>query len=183
MDDRAFSANVELGGLRSYEEIKLLIIYILSSIRTSISRDLLVNLIQEEGLANYFATCGAIESLLSLGQIFEPEPETYAVTAEGASVVSTLESRLPFTVREKAVKAAMKTFARLRAEQENRVDIAELESGCEVTCTVLDGEKRLLSSTLLVADRIQAEFVKEKFLKNPEKLYLGILSLFWEGET
>ena len=182
MEDKAFSAGVELGGLRSYEEIKLLVIYILSSVGTPLGKELLVKPIQEEGLANYFEVCGAIEALLSLGRIMETKPEVYKITVDGADVVSTLESRLPFTVREKAVKAVMRTFARVRAEQENRVEITELESGCEVTCTVLDGEKRLMSSTLLVADKIQAEYIKEKFLENPERLYSGTLSLFLEDE-
>ena len=47
----------------------------------------------------------------------------------------------------------------------------------EVTCTVMDGERVLLSVILPVSDSWQAEQVKEQFLADPALLYRSNLAV------
>ena len=57
-------------------------------------------------------------------------------------------------------------------EKNNKADIRKLEEGgYEVTCSVMDGERALLSVTLRVSDPWQAEQIKEQFLTDPALLY------------
>ena len=50
----AFSAGVEPGGLRNRNEIKVLIAFLLKNTERGLSRRQLMEVIQREGLANYF---------------------------------------------------------------------------------------------------------------------------------
>ena len=46
-----------------------------------------------------------------------------------------------------------------------------------VTCHVSDGKQDLMTLTLLVGDRMQAEAVREHFLNDPTRVYQGVLAL------
>ena len=50
----AFSAGVEPGGLRNRNEIKVLIAFLLKNTERGLSHRQLMEVIQREGLANYF---------------------------------------------------------------------------------------------------------------------------------
>ena len=68
----AFSAGVEPGGLRNRNEIKVLIAFLLKNTERGLSRRQLMEVIQREGLANYFEASQALESLIEGGSV-EPE--------------------------------------------------------------------------------------------------------------
>lgn len=87
------------------------------------------------------------------------------------------ERRLPFSVREKAVKAGVRLLARQKREAENKVEILPDGAGFTVRCTVLDGKDTLLSISLLVPDRAQAEAVKQQFLRDPGTTYRATIAL------
>lgn len=176
MEYDAFTAGVEFGGLRSRNDIKLLVCYLLSSLNRPLSQELIVEALQSEGLANYFETCGAIAELKQQNNI-EACDGGFCVTQEGRRVASVLESGLPVTVREKAYKAAIHLLTRIRIEQENKVEITAMERGYQVDCRVLDGERQLMRVCVEVPDRIQADFVREQFLARPELIYRGVLAL------
>ena len=50
----AFDEGIEPGGLRSRNEIKVLVCYLLKSIEQPISKQLINEILQENSLANYF---------------------------------------------------------------------------------------------------------------------------------
>ena len=61
---------------------------------------------------------------------------------------------------------------------DNKVDIRKLEEGgYAVTCSVMDGDRALLSVTLRVSDPWQAEQIKEQFLTDPALLYRSNLAV------
>ena len=69
MEFDAFDAGIELGGLRSRDDIRLLICYLLKSIDAPMTRQMLNDSMQEDGLANFFEVGQAIEELLKTGNI------------------------------------------------------------------------------------------------------------------
>ncbi len=174
----AFSAGVQPGGLNTTQEIKILLCYMLNTVNQPMARDEVTDIIVAGGMANYFDTEEAIEELLRLQHLTADDERHIATTVTGKQIGETLASRIPYTLRERSVKAALALFKRRAIEKDNKVDIRRLEDGgCQVTCTILDQGKPLLSVALRVADDYQAEQIKENFLADPSLLYRGNLAV------
>ncbi|OJU11696.1 MAG: hypothetical protein BGN88_07255 [Clostridiales bacterium 43-6] len=171
MDFDATSAGIEPGGLRTRSEIKLLICYILYSVRNPVSAENLAIIIAEDGLANYFEVNTSVNELKENGSLQTDENNELLLTQSGNEIARTLESALPFSVREKAVKSAMNMTSKVKREKENRVLIEKSEYGYSVTLLIMDSELELMSIRVLVSDSLQADIIKEEFLKNPTEVY------------
>jgi hypothetical protein len=186
MGSDGFNEGVAPGGLSDSNDIKILICYLLKSVGRPLSFDNLNEILQHDGLCNYFGFASALHELLVSGHIDlikQDGVEFYKPTSLGAATASLFERRLPLSVREKAVNAAVRLLARIKRDSENRVEIAENASGgFNVTCSVLDMGDSLMSVKLLVADRAQAESVKRQFQTNPGTVYKGVLALM-TGDT
>ena len=149
----AFSAGVEPGGLRNRNEIKVLIAFLLKNTERGLSRRQLMEVIQREGLANYFEASQALES-----------------TAAGKTAAN-IEDELPRAVRDKALATAEELLKQERRMKETPVEIIPLENGCNVRFTFND----LMTLTLYVADMEQAQSVRDKILADPESLYSAVI--------
>ncbi len=172
----AFTGGVDPGGLWTRNDIRILICYILSSVDAPLSKEDLTDILQGRGLANYFEAEDALAALADLGHVALAE-EGYTVTATGREIAGRLDVELPLAVRDKALEAAVSLLARARSRREHRVEISDLENGCRVDCHVQGGEGvDLLSLSLYVPDRAQAQRVEEGFYQDPDRLYKLVLS-------
>lgn len=176
MEYDSFSEGVELGGLRTRNEIKILIGFLLSRLDTPLTREQLDEVICGEELANYFEMSQALGELADNGNLIIKDNGLF-ITEKGKSNSETLEHDIPFTVREKALNAAVRLQTRLRRERENRIQIDRLEKGCNVTVSVVDSDDEIMSVKLFVGDYEQALAVKEKFLEDPVRIYSNIVAL------
>ena len=174
----AFIAGVEPGGLTNLQEIRILLCYMLNTVGQPVPRDSVTEILIGGGMANYFDTEAAIEELLGQQHLTQTEDKLLTVTATGAHIGDSLSVRIPYTLRERSVAAALKLLKRRHVEQDNKVDIVKLEDGgYAVTCTVQDRGRDLLSVTLRVSDPWQAEQIKEHFLSDPALLYRSNLAV------
>ena len=173
----AFTAGVEPGGLNNTQEIRILLCYMLDTVAAPIHRDDVSEIIVGGGMANYFNTEEAIEDLIRQ-QHLRYDDGLIATTATGAQIGRSLGVRVPYTLRQRSVAAALHLLKRRNIEQDNKVDIRKLEEGgYAVTCTVQDCGRDLLSVTLRVADQWQADQIKEHFLSDPTLLFRGNLAI------
>ncbi len=173
----AFTAGVEPGGLNNTQEIRILLCYMLDTVAAPIHRDDVSEIIVGGGMANYFNTEEAIEDLIRQ-QHLRYDDGLIATTATGAQIGRSLGVRVPYTLRQRSVAAALHLLKRRNIEQDNKVDIRKLEDGgYAVTCTIQDGSRDLLSVTLRVADQWQADQIKEHFLSDPTLLFRGNLAI------
>lgn len=174
----AFMAGVEPGGLTNLQEIRILLCYMLNTVGQPVPRDAVTEIIIGGGMANYFDTEAAVEELLGQRHLTQDQQKNLAVTATGAQIGDSLSVRIPYTLRERSVAAALKLLKRRAVEQDNKVDISKLEEGgYAVTCTVQDRGRDLLSVTLRVSDAWQAQQIKEQFLADPALLYRSNLAV------
>ena len=174
----AFTAGVEPGGLTNVQEIRILLCYMLHTVGAPIPRDALTDIITAGGMANYFDTEDAIEDLIRLQHLVQTEDRLLATTVTGNQIGESLGVRIPYTLRERSVKAALQLLKRREVERDNKVDIRKLEEGgYAVTCAVQDRGRDLLSVTLRVADNLQAEQIREHFLADPSLLFRGNLAI------
>lgn len=176
MEYESFSEGVELGGLRTKNEIKILICYLLSRLETPLTREQLDEVICGEELANYFEMSQALSELTGNDNVYIKNNELI-ITRKGRDNSETLEHDIPYTVKERALNAAIRLQTRLRRERENKISIDKVENGCYVTISVVDADDELMSVKLFVADYDQALAVKERFLEDPVRIYSNIVAL------
>ena len=101
MDFDAFSGGIEPGGLRSKNDIGVLICYMLHNIDAPFAKEDILNIIQENAIANYFETISAIEELLKCGNIeYADENEEMLVITKNGKLIS---SQLYFEMRKHRV--------------------------------------------------------------------------------
>lgn len=177
----AFDAGVEPGGLHTAHEIKLLIGYLLGNVGQPMPRTDVLDVICGGGMANFFDASAALDDMVEQGLLLEQEDGSVTLTQTGAGASQTLADRLPYTLRERSVAAALRLLARRRNEQDNRVEITPAENGVVVTCTVGVENPPLLSFSLFVADEHQAELVRENFLRDPLLLYQSTIGVLTGG--
>ena len=166
MRQDAFTGGVDPGGLWNQNDIRILLCYILSSVNAPLSGQDLSEILQRKALANYFEAGDALAALEQRGNVVRDEDGCYRVTEAGREIAETLDATLPLSVRDKALEAAFTLLADARSHRENRVEVAPLETGFQVTCHI----------SLFVPDSAQAELVKERFYRDPEQVYKLLLS-------
>jgi len=179
MENDAITSGVAPGGLISTAEIRALLCYIIDAIPDPVPGQKLADLLFYEGLANCFEVNDSIAHLEKMGhlKLYNKEEDTYVITPSGSDIAKTLNSIIPYSVKERAYTAALKMVSRMRNAKETDIKILYHDSTAYITCTALDGEKPFMSVKLLVADETQANLIKDKFLDDPAKIYTGIIDL------
>lgn len=179
MENNTFCEGIAPGGLREQPEIKLLVCYLLKTLNQSLTRTQINEILQEYQIANYFEVNGAMSELVCGGQVTSEivdGDELITITSKSIIDVARIERSLPRSIREKAVKAALKILARDRIKKESKVEIEKLSHGYHVTFTVLDVDTELLKITVYVADERQIEIVKNNFYNNAVSIYSNVIS-------
>ena len=180
MEYNTFFAGVNPGGLRTKQEIKVLICYILAEMAdANIKKSDVTAVLQSSGLANYFEASEAFSELNVQGNIAKKDEDLnfYMVTESGKMIAEQLEQTLPLTVKEKALANTKTYLERIKNEQENNVIFKKNERGYSVTCTVSSGEFDLLSLTLYAPDIDAVSTVKNNFYDDPGEVYQHVLSM------
>ncbi|MCL2508460.1 MAG: DUF4364 family protein [Oscillospiraceae bacterium] len=176
----AFSAGIEAGGLRRRDDIKVLICYLVKSLSRPLNREQLSEIMQVKSIANYFEVAQALTELVASGNIvllLEDGHELLYLTDDGRMAAETLENDLPKSVREKAIDAGVELLTRARYERESDIEIEKLGNGYNVHFSIFDKDDTLMKLTVYAADFSQANVLKENFLRDPVKLYAGIIAM------
>ena len=174
-----FSEGIAPGGLRDRADIKLLVCYLLKTLKKSLTRTQINEILGEYSVANYFEVNGAISELISAKQITsELVDGDELITITGKAEISTgnIERSIPKSVREKSINAALKILERERVMKESKVEVTHLEHGYHVTFIVMDVETELLKITVYVADASQIELVKRNFYDKAITVYSDLIS-------
>jgi len=175
--NNTLTAGVSPDGLKDSYGIKVLVCFLVHRFSGMLTSKDILEIIFERALANYFEVCSVIEELITNGLIIkDEETEILSLSSDGVLIAENLSSDLPFTVREKAINALEKRFARRRHEEETKVEITEVSDGCQVTCTLLGSSTSMMSISLYVPDRKYALIAKERFIDDPEYIYRLVLS-------
>ena len=185
MERDAVSAGVsEIGGLFSTAEVRILICYLLSAIKDPVPGRKLADLLHYEAIANCFEVNDSIAFLLENGQLslIDEKEDTYVITDKGRLVADTLKTSLSYTVKDRALKAALKMVSRYKNAKETDIKISREGKRTFITCTALDGEEPFVSVKLMVTDEDKAIYIKERFLDNPSRIYSEIIDIITKDE-
>ena len=174
----ALTGGIEIFGMRSKSDIRILLCYILRSLDVPFAKSGLNEVLQSTALANFFEVNDALsvlqEDKLIAGEKREND-EYFVLTQRGREVADRLETDLPMVVRKTAVAAAMELLARERAARGANTDIIRLDKGYHVRLTVREGDTVMMETLLYASDSIQANAVADSFMAAPGNLYSGVI--------
>ena len=165
--------------LKNVTDAKLLFCYILFSIGRPISKDVLINAMQQYGYVNYFIASAAFSELLKDDSVAKDEKNDslYETTEKGNLIAKELKRNLPLSIREKALCATINLQSKLKREKENKVIIEKTEKGFLVKGEISGGENiTLMSFSTYVPDEMQAELIKKNFSESPQFFYECMLA-------
>ena len=177
MNFDAFDEGINLGGIRSKNEIRILICYLINSVKTPVSKEIILESLQKDGLANYFEASACFDELIKKEHIKSVDEKNFVLNSGGELISSQLSSTIPLTVREKALFSALSLIEQQKRDKENKVEIEKTESGYYIKCTISGGEMDLLSFKLYAPNYDEAKILKKNFRKNPELVYKTMLSV------
>ena len=172
MEFDAFTGGVADGGLRTKNDIKILICYMLATLDAPFSKNDVIRVLQETALANYFEINDAFSSLLEMGNLETSDGQYFRLTESGRQISGNLYAMLPLSVRDKAIQAANQLRAQAKIEKENTVEIERVETGYQVTCHVSGGSLELMNFTVYVPK------VDERFIGSLAVIPLQLLGYY-----
>lgn len=173
MEYDAFDAGIDPGGLRKRSDVRLLICYIIHSINEPMRKDVIITVMQKNGIANYFEILDAFNDLYNKKNIVltDPEKDLYFLSKSGRLIANNLVDELPTSIKERAVASVMDILLKEKSERENIVNINKINTGYMVDCHISGGESDLFSFQMYVPDSKQARLVKKNFQSNAEMIY------------
>lgn len=179
MDFDAFTAGIEDGGLRSSSSIAILVCYILANCSEKITSQIIIDALVNGKIVNYFEASNAIAKMIKKGHFIEDEDGYLTITKDCKFAVDIVEKDLPITIRERSIELVRKLAVEEVNKKENKVEIIETENAFDVIMHVSDFDKDFMVLKLTVPTAAQAELIRDKFCKDPAKIYENLMnSLF-----
>ncbi len=166
-------------------EIKILICYFLRQIDRPITHNQLAEIATADGSVNYFTFSEVVAQMLDSGMLIKKEidGEQYYVLSENAKEGANDFKRLvPKSFRDKILSAGLKFFAKLKNDNDVKVNITEMDKGYCVECTCTEGELVLMELKLFALDKEQANMLSEKIVQNPSGFYTKLIDYAVENE-
>lgn len=164
------------GMLTNMNDIKILICYLLNSLKEPIEKEQMIEMIFENEIAPYFDLRAAVMELVESGSITEDKEGNLLISEAGTEVAEQLESALPYTAREKVVNEGIRISTLSKRKKDSKTEILKENGSVFLKCELLDGESEVLSFKILVADEFQAELLEKRFVENPALIYKKFLS-------
>ena len=180
MDDKNFiSAGVAPGGLYSREEIRTLLCDLAMQLAQPLTIPVAEAALTGEGLANYFEFHAALQELTQAGRLALESREGELVLAlpqQFHHATATLAQDLPRHARDRALHAAEQHQQQSRREADNRISTYPTkDGGFYITFRQGESDDMLMSVTIYVPDKEQAERVRGRFLEDPGRLYRAVI--------
>ena len=166
--------------------LNILLCYLLYKIDKPVEREQLYDIAIGTGMINYFMYQDSIGYLLENGHIEsnvnESGTEVYTLCRKGIECAKQLKKYAPKSYRDKLVLAALRYFARRKAEKAVKVEYIPVENGCYVRARCPDNEGDLLDLKLFAPDMTQAKIIGERILLNPSGFYGKLVELALSNE-
>lgn len=172
--------------VKDTDSAKLLICYLLYKIEKLIESEQLYDIAVGSGIINYFCYNDAIEALLKNETIAEEFNDSgklcYVDTEKGIIYARTFKTYVPKSKRERIIKTAMKYLAKIKIDNEVKVEYIKLSKGYHVHFRCLDIGEDLLDMKIFAPDLTQAHFLGERIMRNPVGFYAKIVSAALDNE-
>ena len=180
MDERSKMSEYASTELDDIHTVNILLCYLLYRLKRPIEPDQLYDIAVNKEIINYFTYQESISYLIKNGSVNEQEIDgrkVYILTDKGTSGAKTLRTFVKKSYRDRIVVAALKYFAKIKYQNEVKIDYIPLERGYYVHCRCIDVKDDLMDLKLYAPDKAQAEKKKKNIMKNPLGFYSKVLEL------
>lgn len=179
-EQTSFDEGVALGGLRSKEEIKILISYVLKKIDQPVLRERICDFLIEDSIANYFEINQAISEMIEdealLCRLDENGSETVTLMGKAYFRIDEVDNLIPKSIRHKALAAATRILNRERIEKSSNVSVEKVKDGFLVSFGIDDEGETLFRMSVFVTDELQVETVKKNWFDKAAAIYSSVMS-------
>ena len=194
----AFVGGIQPGGLTNDFEVKILICFLLDSLKKNspgaalsdgeqpgLSFDELNEIFQETGLVNYFEfaeSMSELEKTVHIRRQMTPdgEKEIFVITEVGSITAQTFQKTLPLTVREKTLETARHLTEVQKCMDEVDVNYHPVSDGYILQLTIRDIGSDLLNLNVFLPTEEECILVKENIQNDPAEIYSRILTALSE---
>ena len=182
-NDYPFHEDVSPGGFHKRSDIRLAICYILSNVDGPMPGEAIREVFIKDRLANYFEIGQALTDLVKDGNIdreITGNTDYYSANENSRFIARELQTKIMPLTRASIIKYAIYFKTLEQRKKENEVKIEELENGGRNVAFSIKAPNgdTLISVTVYAGDMLQAEEMKNSFLKNPAALYENVLNAF-----
>ena len=179
-EQTSFDEGVALGGLRSKEEIKILISYVLKKIDQPVLRERICDFLIEDRIANYFEINQAISEMIEdealLCRLDENGSETVTLMGKAYFRIDEVDNLIPKSIRHKALAAATRILNREKIEKSSNVSVEKVKDGFLVSFGIDDEGETLFRMSVFVTDELQVETVKKNWFDKAAAIYSSVMS-------
>ncbi|OGO87191.1 MAG: hypothetical protein A2Y15_07835 [Clostridiales bacterium GWF2_36_10] len=160
-------------------EIKVFILFLLNNLNDPLEFSTVNDIVIQDGFVNYFDFAICFAELLEAGQITETDETKplYTISEAGRTSIESYESTLYNTVREKALRSALRLLAFNRSGSKINSYITECKGGYTLKCIISDNERTLFCTEVFLTEKHYSEKLKENFEEKAEIIYKGTLAL------
>lgn len=167
-----------VGFIQDKLEIKFLILYVASRLIEPVPFEAMQELTMcDEGI-DFFDFSECLGSLVESQHLTLSDDGLYAVTEKGLHNGAICESSLPYSVRLRADKNITIYNQKLKRRAQIKSDITPRRNGTYTVTLAFndDDDQPILKMELMVPKEVMARELAERFQKNPEQLYSGVLN-------
>ena len=174
-----------VGFIQDKLEIKFLMLYVAARLIEPVPFEAMQELTMCDDGIDFFDFSECLSNLVESQHLTLSDDGLYAITEKGLHNGAICESSLPYSVRLRADKNITIFNQKLKRRAQIQSDIAPRRNGTyTVTLAFNDDESQpILKMELMVPKDVMAKDLAERFQKNPEQLYTGVLNtLFSEPD-
>ncbi len=161
--------------------LNILLCYLLYKIDKPVEVEQLYEIAIGTGIVNYFFYQESVNYLAENGHVIISESKTgnpcYILQQKGIECAKQLRKYVSKTHRDKLVLAALRYFARLKNEQEIKIEYIPLEKGYYTHVRCLDVGDDLMDLKLYAPDMTQAQIIGERIMLDPAGFYGKVVEL------
>jgi len=172
--------------IKDVPTLNILLCYLLYKIARPVEPDQLYEIAIGTGVVNYFYYQDSMDYLLKNGLIKlekgENGEELYVLQPKGTECARQLKSYAPKSYPDTLVLAALRYFARVKAEQELKIEYEKLDNGYYTHVRCLDIDCDLMDMKLYAPDLTQAKLIGERIMLNPAGFYGKVVELALSNE-
>ncbi len=166
-------------------EVKILLAYFMWQIGRPITRDQLTEIATADGYVNYFLYSDVVEQMLDSKMILTKDidgVEYYYLSENAKRGANDFKRLVPKSFRDRILSSGLKFFAKLKNDNDVKVDIVKMDRGYSVNCLCTDSGIALMDLKLFAPDEEQARMLSEKISQNPTDFYAKIIDFAIENE-
>ncbi len=164
--------------LKTTMEIKVFLLFLLDNIVGPIDRTALIDIVEENTDEISFDYDECLRQLTESEHVYRDEigsESYYMISEKGRMVAAELYDSLDPDLRERSIRSAIRHTAQTESERSVKAYITETpERRYRVTMIASDRFGEVMSVSVTVSSKSEAESIKSGYLKKPDSVYRGV---------